>query len=512
MMTNKGCDITVEGHEIIFPGPPPKVRFGSTMTMSKTTTAEQEKMTERHLAFGLLHGTWSGIDGIDDGGDRKRRITMPPPTEKPPSPPTDPTNNDHDNAILTGKTYLHVSLPGDDRKTFNSVAASCCRGDCHCSQPGDDRKTFNPVAASCCRGEYSEADQHLAIANYCKFKEIQASDELLHEIERSSLGIQGWADANVVDWPESIGYDRWEMAIDAAHDCMMEAEMLRGEWEALDQDRAETTALLNPVGGLSMPGTAPSSDSWNLPEVEANNTGPSSRHEHCAPKGGCVSFHEPNSAKQRPSRQTQRESAIAEMHAMIQTAKQTQRESAVAELHAMVGEDKISMLRGIGLLEELESKLLPVTYDDDDDYALPLQDWIDSEIELTLDSGCCEHVIDIGEIRGYVNYVTESSGSKRGQNFIVGNGAKVSNDGQCLLNLEQDGLAIQSTFQIAGITRPLMSVGRVCDQGLRCNFDDKEALVLDKSGSVVCRFERRGGLYVARLKLKSPELFARPAQ
>ena len=57
-----------------------------------------------------------------------------------------------------------------------------------------------------------------------------------------------------------------------------------------------------------------------------------------------------------------------------------------------------------------------------------------------------------------------------------------------------------------------MSVGRVCDQGLRCHFDEKEALVLDKQDAVVCRFERRGGLYVARLKFKSPELFARPAK
>ena len=84
----------------------------------------------------------------------------------------------------------------------------------------------------------------------------------------------------------------------------------------------------------------------------------------------------------------------------------------------------------------------------------------------------------------------------------------VSNDGQLVLNLEQEGVPMQSTFQVAGITRPLMSVGRVCDQGLRCLLDDKEALVVNKQDGVVCRFERRGGLYVAKLKLKSP----RPAQ
>jgi hypothetical protein len=137
---------------------------------------------------------------------------------------------------------------------------------------------------------------------------------------------------------------------------------------------------------------------------------------------------------------------------------------------------------------------------------------MDKEIELTLDSGCCEHVIDLSDAEGYAAYLVQSPGSKRGQNFIVGNGEKVPNDGQLVLNLEQDGLSMQSTFQVAGITRPLMSVGRVCDQGLRCHFCDKEALVLDRNDKVVCRFERRGGLYVAKLKLKSPELFARPAK
>ena len=212
--------------------------------------------------------------------------------------------------------------------------------------------------------------------------------------------------------------------------------------------------------------------------------------------GSCVSFHEPKPANetidaQGPSRQG--------------------RKLAVAALHEIIGKDRLAMIKSMGALEQLEKMVLPLTTDDLDFDLLPVQQWVDTDIELTLDSGCCEHVIDVGDIKGYASFVTESPGSRRGQNFIVGNGDRVSNDGQCVLNLEQDGLPIQSTFQIAGITRPLMSVGRVCDQGLRCNFDDKQALVVDSNNRTVCRFERRGGLYVAKLKLKSPELFARPA-
>ena len=57
-----------------------------------------------------------------------------------------------------------------------------------------------------------------------------------------------------------------------------------------------------------------------------------------------------------------------------------------------------------------------------------------------------------------------------------------------------------------------MSVSKVCDKGLRCTFDDKKAVVTDSGNRTICQFDRRNGLYVAKLTLKSPELFARQAK
>ena len=70
---------------------------------------------------------------------------------------------------------------------------------------------------------------------------------------------------------------------------------------------------------------------------------------------------------------------------------------------------------------------------------------------------------------------------------------------------------MNSVFQVAGVTRPLMSVGRVCDQGMQCLFDKTKATIVAPDGREVCRFERRGGLYVAQLTLKAPEGFGGPA-
>jgi hypothetical protein len=155
--------------------------------------------------------------------------------------------------------------------------------------------------------------------------------------------------------------------------------------------------------------------------------------------------------------------------------------------------------------------LLPVVTDDDD-VLLPVEQWVDTPIFITLDSGCVEHVMDITHAPGHAAFMVASQGSRRLQNFVVGNGQKVPNEGEVALNMECGGVPLRSVFQVAEVTRPLMSVGRVCDQGMKCLFDDKSALVLAPDGTEVCRFERQGGLYVAKLMLKNPVDFHRQAR
>ena len=139
--------------------------------------------------------------------------------------------------------------------------------------------------------------------------------------------------------------------------------------------------------------------------------------------------------------------------------------------------------------------------------------WQDIEFEVALDSGSQDHVCDEVDCPGYDT--KPSPGSSRGQCFIVGNGGRLDNMGQRDLNLEplnDSGTPLQSCFQIARVTRPLMSVGRICDNGLKVEFDDKQAVVRDKDGTSVCMFERKpGGLYTCRFRLKSPASgFTRP--
>ena len=134
-------------------------------------------------------------------------------------------------------------------------------------------------------------------------------------------------------------------------------------------------------------------------------------------------------------------------------------------------------------------------------------EWIDVEFEVALDSGCTDHVCDPEDTPGYL--IEQSSGGKRGQHFIFGNGERIKNQGQLRLNLqhEADGAInnIDSTFQAAKVSRPLMSVGRICDAGMDVTFTKTGAKILSPEGQVLCTFERQGGgLYLAKLRLKKP--------
>ena len=134
--------------------------------------------------------------------------------------------------------------------------------------------------------------------------------------------------------------------------------------------------------------------------------------------------------------------------------------------------------------------------------------WQDVEFEVALDSGCTDNVCHSGDAPGY--RILESLGSKYGQGFRVGNGERVPNVGEVHLSLEtggEDAHRLTSTFQVAKVSRPLMSVGRLCDAGMEVRFSKDKASVVAPDGSVACVFERQGsGLYLAKLKLKRPEL------
>ena len=66
----------------------------------------------------------------------------------------------------------------------------------------------------------------------------------------------------------------------------------------------------------------------------------------------------------------------------------------------------------------------------------------------------------------------------------MGDGGTVASCGQKQLKLADNvaGSDVQSIFQIDAVTRALMSVGKICDEGHNITFDNICAVVRSKDG------------------------------
>ena len=127
--------------------------------------------------------------------------------------------------------------------------------------------------------------------------------------------------------------------------------------------------------------------------------------------------------------------AAASTHSALR--REATREEKTKAVRFMVGEDNAKVLEALGALDSITDQLAIMTTDDEEPSAMGI-DWVDTEIEVCLDSGCCEHVMDLQDAPGYQAFLMESAGSKHNQHFVVGDGNRIPNQGQLLLNLESE--------------------------------------------------------------------------
>ena len=64
--------------------------------------------------------------------------------------------------------------------------------------------------------------------------------------------------------------------------------------------------------------------------------------------------------------------------------------------------------------------------------------------------------------------VEESPGSKRGQAYMSASGERIPNPGQQHIDFVTDeGRQLRGQYQVADVNRPLLSVGKICDNNKR---------------------------------------------
>ena len=124
-------------------------------------------------------------------------------------------------------------------------------------------------------------------------------------------------------------------------------------------------------------------------------------------------------------------------------------------------------------------------------------------LQVCLDSGAGDHVLATVDVPGYT--VEPSPGSLANHHFVAAGGKRIKMEGQVKAQFATGGgEAFTSCFQVAAVTRPLWSVGRICDKGYSAVFSDKEAKIVDMNGVTVCLFQRVGGLYLGTMRLRNP--------
>ena len=137
------------------------------------------------------------------------------------------------------------------------------------------------------------------------------------------------------------------------------------------------------------------------------------------------------------------------------------------------------------------------------------------EVEMTLDTGASVHAINRLDLPGFV--VTESEGSRAGQNFQAAGGKLIANEGQVLLSMLAPGTDCELTcnVQVAQVTRPLLSVTKMTESGKLSVVCKKDvAMILDENQKVLATFNRSGGFYVATMRVRNPRFqpFTRPGR
>ena len=97
-----------------------------------------------------------------------------------------------------------------------------------------------------------------------------------------------------------------------------------------------------------------------------------------------------------------------------------------------------------------------------------------TNVEVALDSVAGEHVASRSVAPAYA--IEESAGGRAGQQLFGAGGERISNYGEFLLRMRSGGRGrkewkdINSTVQVAKVTRPPWCVGKFCDPGFDTKF------------------------------------------
>jgi hypothetical protein len=132
------------------------------------------------------------------------------------------------------------------------------------------------------------------------------------------------------------------------------------------------------------------------------------------------------------------------------------------------------------------------------------------EIEVAADTGAGAHCAHPRHLPDSVEVLSDKLRS-----FNGAGGEPIKHYGRANVRMQQeDGKHISQEVQVMEVTRPLHSISMVCDNDFDAVFTKTEGLVIPAGlldevlavvkQKIVARYRRKGGLYVAKMRVKDP--------
>ena len=118
-----------------------------------------------------------------------------------------------------------------------------------------------------------------------------------------------------------------------------------------------------------------------------------------------------------------------------------------------------------------------------------------SRVDCVLDSGAADSVCPRSMAPHFP--VEDTDASRNGVYYTSADGGRISNVGQQSVPVALgNGARTVATFQVADVSRPLMTVGRVCEMGNRVLSGAGGGYILNVSTGEATPFYKRDGVYV----------------
>ena len=93
--------------------------------------------------------------------------------------------------------------------------------------------------------------------------------------------------------------------------------------------------------------------------------------------------------------------------------------------------------------------------------------------------------------------VEDTVASTSGVYYTSANGGKIVNAGQQTIPVAfENGMKCMAVFQVCEVSRPLMTVAKICEMGNRVWFGQGGGVIMNLQSGSITRFENKDGVYV----------------